>query len=232
MVNQVDHDDESDGDLVPRSVGRVLDLLEIVLEEGACNLTTAATSSGLTPTTALRHLRALEARGYVDRDDTGVFSAGPTLLRIAATLRDGGPLDGLVSAAQPQLSNLAATTGESAYLAVSDGATATYVATVESSRAIRHVGWVGQNITLEGTAVGEALAEPGTCATRTGAIEPDITAVSRALPAGGNLGIALSVIGPRHRFGSAERKRAEAALVTATDQLTRDLGFTPKAVAS
>ncbi len=70
-------------------------------------------------------------------------------------------LDRLAATAQPHLDRLAERTGESAYLAVSDGRTGTYVATAESSRAIRHVGWVGQNVELTGTALGAALAEPG-----------------------------------------------------------------------
>src|SRR6478735_2946653 len=142
---------ESDDELVPRSVGRVLDLLEIVLA-APCTLTAAAADAELTPTTALRHLRALEARGYVRRDGSGRYGAGPTVLRLAAALGDNGLLQRLTAAAQPHLDILAAATGESAYLAVSDGRTATYVATAESHRAIRHVGWVGQDVPLDGTA--------------------------------------------------------------------------------
>ena len=103
---------------VPRSIARVLDLFEIVLAERNCNLTAAAAASGLTPTTALRYLRALEARGYVDRDQSGDFSAGPTILRIAASLRSGTVLDRLAVTAQPHLDALARRTGESTYLAV------------------------------------------------------------------------------------------------------------------
>ena len=88
---------------VPRSIARVLDLFEIVLAERTCNLTAAANASELTPTTALRYLRALEARGYVDRDESGDFSAGPTILRIAASLRGGTVLDRLAAVAQPHL---------------------------------------------------------------------------------------------------------------------------------
>src|SRR6187200_183732 len=141
---------------LPRSIARVLDLFEIVLATGRCNLTTAAAASELTPTTALRYLRALEARGYVDRDASGDYSAGPTILRIAASVRGATALDRLTATAQPHLDRLAERTGESTYLAVSDGRTATYVATAESSRAIRHVGWVGQNVALAGTALGAA----------------------------------------------------------------------------
>ncbi len=209
---------------VPRSVGRVLDLLEIVLGAGSCNLTAAATASGLTPTTALRHLRALEARGYVERDAAGTFSVGPTMLRLGATLAETGPVERLVATAQPHLDALAEETGESTYLALSDGRIATYVATAESGRAIRHVGWIGQNVALDGTAVGEALKTPGRCVTRTGAVEPDITAISIAIPTDGKLGVALSIIGPQHRCTEPMRTQHERALTRTADQLSHQLG--------
>lgn len=212
-----------DGDTVPRSIGRVLDLLEIVLSEPR-NLTAAAQAAGLTPTTALRHLRALEARGYVTRDDSNTYAAGPTLRRLAAALRDGGPLDRLVAAAQPVLDELAAATGESAYLAIGDGRVATYVATAESERSIRHVGWIGQTVTLEGTAVGAAFHTPGRCTIRVGAVEPDIAAISYGLPPIGPLSAAISLIGPSHRFGRTERAGHETAVVEAATELTQRLG--------
>jgi len=208
---------------VPRSIARVLDLLEVVLAERNCNLTAAAHASDLTPTTALRYLRALEARGYVDRDEAGDFSAGPTILRIAASLRGGTVLDRLAAAAQPHLDALAERTGESSYLAVSDGRTGTYIATAESPRAIRHVGWIGQNVDIDGTALGAALAESGTTATRTGAVEADMTAMSRALPSNGKLGVAVSIVGPEHRFTDEHRVRHEVALEAAVDALAREL---------
>ena len=37
-------------------------------------------------------------------------------------------------------------------------------------------------------------------ATRTGAVEPDVTAMSLALPSIGKLGVAISIVGPSHRF--------------------------------
>ena len=227
----VEHNSEkaadSDAQAVPRSVGRVLDLLEAVLAERTSNLTAAATATGLTPTTALRHLRALEARGYLDRDGAGVFSAGPTMLRLAASLHDGGPLERLTEFAQPHLDHLVEQTGESAYLAVGDRRTATYVATSESNRAIRHVGWAGQNVSLERTAVGAALAEPGVVAIRTGAVEPDITAISLALPRITKLGIAISVIGPEHRLDAEACEHVARALARSRADLCRDLGIDP-----
>ena len=208
---------------VPRSISRVLDLFEIVLAERNCNLTAAATASQLTPTTALRYLRALEARGYVDRDESGDFSAGPTILRIAASLRGGTVLDRLASVVQPHLDDLAQLTGESTYLAVSDGRTGTYIATAESRRAIRHVGWIGQDVDLHGSALGAAFDEPGITATRTGAIEADTTAISRALPSNGKLGLAISIVGPEHRFSDDARKRHEEAIIATVDALAQEL---------
>ena len=120
-------------DAVPRAVGRALDLLEIVVDAGAINLSAAATAAGLTPTTALRYLRALETRGYVRRDDAGTFAAGRTVLHLGAAARHSGPVARLATAAQPVLDELTAATGESSYVAVSDGARAVYVATSESN---------------------------------------------------------------------------------------------------
>jgi IclR family acetate operon transcriptional repressor len=208
---------------VPRSISRVLDLFEIVLAERNCNLTAAASASELTPTTALRYLRALEARGYVDRDESGDFSAGPTILRIAASLRGGTVLDRLAAVTQPHLEELAQLTGESTYLAVSDGRTGTYIATAESPRAIRHVGWVGQDVDLHRSALGAALDEPGNTATRTAAIEADITAMSRALPANGKLGLAISIVGPEYRFTADTRRDHDSAITAAVDALAHEL---------
>lgn len=216
-------EDTSEDTGVPRSIARVLDLFEIVLAERTCNLTTAANTSDLTLTTALRYLRALEARGYLVRDDAGDYSAGPTILRIAASLRGGTVLDRLAAVAQSHLDALAEQTGESAYLAVSDGRKGTYVATAESSRAIRHVGWIGQDVDLEGSALGAALADPGTVAVRTGAVEADITAMSLALTETGKLGVAVSVVGPAHRFDDASRARHRGAIDAAVEAISTDL---------
>lgn len=213
----------SDDDAVPRSIARVLDLFEVVLAKSNCNLTTAANASELTPTTALRYLRALEARGYLVRDAAGDFSAGPTILRIAASLRGGTVLDRLAAVAQPYLDTLAEQTGESAYLAVSDGHMGTYIATAESAHMIRHVAWIGQDIDLKGSALGAALADPGVVSVRTGAVEADITAMSRALTETGKLGVAVSIAGPEHRFGMADQARHRVALDAAVDALTIDL---------
>ena len=126
-----------------RSAGRVLSLLDAVVTGGATGLTEAAGATGIPVSTALRHLRVLTARGYLVRDDLGRYSVGPSFVRVALAAFQSGPYARLTAAAQPALQRLAEATEESAYLAVRDGSEAVYIATVESHRAIRHVGWVG-----------------------------------------------------------------------------------------
>jgi urocanate hydratase len=217
----------TDHDLVPRSVGRAFDLLECVAESGETTLTEAAARTGLTPTTALRHLRALEARGYLHRDLDGAFSAGPTLLRLAAMARDDGPYARLIAAARPVLARLTELTGESSYLAVADGERAMYLATCESTRSVRHVGWVGKTVPIAGTAVGDALAGRPGVRVRTGTVEPDITAVSFGVTDGPTIAAALSIIGPAHRMDPHAITLATEALDEGARQLADQLGLAP-----
>ncbi len=214
-----------------RTTSRTLDLLEFVLAEGETNLTNAATAVDLTPTTALRHLKSLEARGYVHRDPLGLFSAGPTFLRLAASTLRVGPHAHLVTLAHPHLQVLAAETGESAYLAIRDGSEASYLATIESTRAIRHTGWLGRQVPIKGTAIGDVLSgQDGVCV-RTGAVEPDITAAAIGLWVDDQVIAALSVVGPTHRMDETQLAIAAEVLDTAARTLTLDLG-SPSAVAS
>jgi urocanate hydratase len=212
-------------DAVPRSLGRAFDLLEFIAGSGEASLTEAASHASLTPTTALRHLRALEARGYLHRDVDGSFSAGPTLLRLAAMARDEGPYARLVAAAQPVLDHLTAVTGESSYVAVADGKRAVYLATSESTRSVRHVGWVGKSVPLDGTAVGEALTGAPGARVRSGTVEPDITAVTIGVPDAATIMAALSIIGPAHRMDEAAIEVATGALREAADRLAGRLGL-------
>jgi IclR family transcriptional regulator, acetate operon repressor len=181
-------------------VERVLDVLETVVVADGINLTEVGDHNGLTPTTALRYLRALEARGYVRRDDDGSYRPGAELQRIASRVRVVDPVELLVARLRSTIERLADVTGETTYLAVADGDVARYVDGAESTRAIRHAGGVGQVLPLDGTAVGAALREPGEPVVVRGAFEPDITAVSFAM----SPDVAVSVVGPTHRMGDDE----------------------------
>ena len=192
---------------VSRSAERVLNLLDTVISNGTAGLTDAANETDIPVSTALRHLRVLTKRGYLIRDALGQYSVGPAFVRIALAAFQSGPYAQLTAAAQPGLERLAEATEESAYLAVRDRSEAVYIATVESRRAIRHVGWVGKSVPVEGTAVGAALlSEAPTPGTRpealfnTGAIEPDVTAVVAAIHGSSGVVGAFSILGPAERL--------------------------------
>ena len=205
-----------------RSAERVLTLLDTVITEGALSLTAAAVRTGMPASTALRHLRVLTDRGYVVKDDFGTYSVGPSFLRAALASLQSGPYARLTAAAQPQLERLVEATEESAYLAVRDGDEAVYIDSVEGRRAIRHVGWVGRVVPIDGTAVGEALLSvplaPGARPApifNTGAIEPDVTAVCAPIYGSAGLLAALSVLGPAERLVGRRLQTAATAVVEA-----------------
>ncbi len=206
-------------DDVPRSIGRVLDVLEVVVRRGPINLAAVAAATDLTPTTALRHLRALVTRDYVGRDERGAFSPGPALRHLAGVVVGAGGPASLVDVCRPVLAELAEVTGESAYLAVSAGDEAVYVATAESKQPLRHAGWVGRTVPLDGTAVGAALrGSPGTTLRR-GGVEPGVTAIAHAVRVGTEIVAALVVIGPSHRLRRAEVAVCRAAIGAAANRV-------------
>ena len=211
---------------VSRAAVRALDLLELVVREGRLSLSDAAGRLDLPTSTALRHLKTLQQLGYLARDEAGLFSAGPTFVRLALTALRDGPVAHLIATARPHLVSLATATGESSYLAVRDGAEAVYVASAESERAIRHVGWVGRSVPIEGTAVGAALTdESGAPHVNTGAAEPDVTAVVHGVAGpDGAIVAALSVLGPASRLEGDDLDRACTAVAGAAADLAADLG--------
>lgn len=206
-----------------RSAERVLALLDGVVTEGTLSLTAAAARADMPTSTALRHLRVLTGRGYLTKNDAGTYSVGTSFLRLALASLQSGPYARLIAAAQPGLERLVEATEESAYLAVRDGDEAVYIATVESRRAIRHVGWVGRSVPIDGTAVGQALrsapAEPGSrpdSVFNTGAIESDVTAVCAPVHGSSGPVAALSVLGPADRLTGRRLEAADAAVVEAS----------------
>ena len=195
-----------------RSAERALHLLDTVVTAGSISLGDAARVAGLPTSTALRHLRALEHDGYLDRDPHGAFSVGPTFLRLALTALREGPVAHLTKAAQPHLDRLAEVTGESAYLAVRERSRAVYIATAESTRAIRAVG-----TTLTGD--GEATVHRNT-----GAVEPDVSAaVAPVLGADGTVVAAISVLGPASRLDHTSIDAVTDAVLAAAGALEGDL---------
>ena len=221
-----------------RSAERVLALLDAVVAGGELSLTAAASQTEMPASTALRHLRVLTDRGYLVKDAAGSYSVGPAFVRTALASLQSGPYARLRAAAGPELERLVEATEESAYLAVRDGDAAVYIATVEGRRAIRHVGWVGRSVPIDGTAVGTALlaaplgrdARPAPVF-NTGAIEPDVTAVCAPVHGPDGAIAALSVLGPADRLTGPRLQMAADAVIEAAIATSAALFSAPPAPA-
>jgi IclR family transcriptional regulator, acetate operon repressor len=184
-----------------RAVERALGLLTEVCAEGAISLTECARRVDLPTSTALRLLRTLETADFVARDQRGFFRAGARLTQLGAAAMGRQTL---VAIAEPSLQRIAATTGETAYLGVlGPRGTALCVGMAEGTHAIRHVGWVGRTVTLEGSAIGSALlgavGADGYVAQRCTA-EPDVTAIAAPVWRPGGIAGAVGLVGPTHRI--------------------------------
>ena len=222
VANEANHPAAASSLHKSRSAERVLALLDTVITEGTLSLTEAAARTRMPASTALRHLRVLTDCGYLVKTGAGTYSVGTSFLRMALASLQSGPYARLIAVAQPELEHLVEVTEESAYLAVRDGDEAVYIATVEGRRAIRHVGWVGRSVPIDGTAVGEALVSdplaPGSRpapVVNTGAIEPDVTAVSVPICDSSGPIAALSVLGPADRLAGRRLETAATATVEA-----------------
>lgn len=204
---------------VSQSAARALSLLDVVITDGPLSLGGAASRTDMASSTALRHLRALVASGWLAQDSNGRYLGGPTSVRLALRLLGDSPFARLTQAAQPHLDGLVAATDESAYLAIRDGRDAVYVAIAESPRTIRHAGWVGRSVPIEGTAVGESLSAPFPrpggplpLAVNVGALEPDVAGVTVPVYDDHGVVAAFSVLGPVERLDGPARERAGRAL--------------------
>lgn len=191
-----------------RTVERALSLLALVCDEGSISLSDSARSVGLAPSTALRLLRTLESKGFVHRDDNGMFHAGARIIQIGASALGRQEL---VRTAEPALRRIVDASGETSYLSILGvGDRALYIGMVEGTHAVRHTSWVGRTIPLDGTAVGAVLRghvpDCGYMVVRS-TVEPDVSAVAAPITWAGGIVGALSVVGPTYRI---DDERAEA----------------------
>lgn len=211
----------------PRSSDRVLQLLFVV--GGAAHgvsLTEAAALVGLAPSTALRQLRSLEASGLLSRSDVDqLYRPGPALIKLSRTVFVG---HSLASAAQPFLEALARETGESAYLAISQGhGQAVYVATAQGHHALRHSGWLGRGFASAGTAAGAALrgrTDADGAVSRVGKLEVGITAVGAPVRTANGVIAAINIVGPTFRLLGDQLNATRATVVASAAQLSETLG--------
>ena len=152
--------DTDDGGEVPaarsstvQSVERAIDLLEAMADAGGIvGLSHLAATSGLPLPTIHRLVRTLAGRGYVRQESSREYALGPRLVRLGDT---AGRLVGVW--AQPRLTGLVDALGESANLALMEGAQVVYVAQAPGRHSMRMFTEVGRRVSPHCTAVGKAL---------------------------------------------------------------------------
>lgn len=136
-----------------QSVGRALDVLEVLAEEGGdVGLSDLAARTGLPYGTVHRLLRTLASRGYVRQNDDRKYALGAALLRL------GDAAERLFALrARPYLAQLVDISGETANLAVLEGDAAVYASQVQSRHRLRIFAEVGRHVLPHCTAVGKIL---------------------------------------------------------------------------
>ncbi|WP_033295486.1 IclR family transcriptional regulator [Amycolatopsis jejuensis] len=144
---------EHDGDRV-QSVLTAFQLLEhMTAAGGELGLSQLATESGVPTATIHRMLQTLAQFGYVRQEPaTRQYTLGPELIHLGGS---AGRLLG--SWARPALDRLVRETGETASLAVLDGAEIVYLAQVPSPHTLRMLTELGRRVPAHCTAAGKAL---------------------------------------------------------------------------
>jgi len=138
---------------VLRNAMAVLDLF--TLDRAELGVVEAAALLNRHKSTVSRWMSAMEEAGLLDRDaTTGRYRVSMRLAALGEVARRGTSLQRI---ARPILEELAATTGETANLAVLDGNVAVNIEVAESPQPIMHVGWVGRRLPLHASASGKAL---------------------------------------------------------------------------
>ena len=136
-----------------QSVGRVLDLLEIVADAGGqIGLSELATRSGLPLPSIHRLVRTMVARGYMRQLPNRRYALGARLIPLGQA---AGTMLG--TWAQPVLTELVDALGESANLAVLDHDAVMYIGQVPSRHAMRMFTEPGRRVPVHCTGVGKAL---------------------------------------------------------------------------
>lgn len=141
-----------------QSVGRALDILEILADEGGeMAISDIAAATDLPLPTIHRLLRTLVARGYAHQTPRRRYALGARLVPLGEMAEIA-----IGESARPALMDLVSRVDESASLAKRDLERALYVGHVSSTQSMRMYTKVGGRVPLHATGVGKMLLAMGT----------------------------------------------------------------------
>jgi IclR family acetate operon transcriptional repressor len=136
-----------------QSVERAFEVLELLAESGReLSLSEITAATGRPAPSVHRLVRTLVALGYVRQEASRRYALAPGLIRLG----DGAARQ-FGTWANPLLAELFDKVGESANMAILDGAHALYVAQVAGRHSMRMFTEVGRRVPLHSTGVGKAL---------------------------------------------------------------------------
>lgn len=206
-----------------RAVERALALLSHVCEVGEVTLTDAARAVGLSPATALRLLRTLEAEGYVLRGESG-YRPGARSIQIGAQAMAH---HALVAVADDVLDDLLDQVNENLYLGMESGDSILYVAGRLGRRPVGLESWLGRTIPRVGTAAGEVFDRrvgADRVAVVRGGADVESTSISAPILVADQVIASLSVVVPHHRATDEAIADISGRLLVAVQQIAARLG--------
>jgi DNA-binding IclR family transcriptional regulator len=137
------------------SVGRALDVLELVADHPDLTRGQLAARSGLTKVTLFRILANLERRGYVRREPgVGGYRLGMKVMHLAGRLDQSFDIR---ATARPVLEQLRRDADETVNLAVPVDGQVAYIDILESSHGLRMAASIGRTDEPHATALGKAM---------------------------------------------------------------------------
>ena len=143
-------------------------------DSGSLNPREIARRAELPGSVVSRVLPQMVQSDLVSAEADGTYRLGLELVSLSSRV---GWVDHVRVAAWPHLVWLRDTTHETANLILRDGSHTLHVDQVESRYSLRHSGWVGRRVPLEGTATGVAFAAPWTSHVAADAVELRVTAI-------------------------------------------------------
>lgn len=218
------------------AVERALDLMDAFRgSDRSLSLADISTRTGLFKSTALRLAGTLEHRGYLYRNPDGSYRIGAKPFFLGAMYQASFQEGDVIMLA---LQKLAEATGESASYNVRCSAERLCLFRVNSPQIIRDNVYVGDMRPLNRGAAGRLLmafsrplnsrfaaVRKRLIASSAGEIEAHMSGLAAPVFDGaGNVLAALTLSGPRSRFGAAAVARMEKTLRRAAKQLSDELG--------
>jgi DNA-binding IclR family transcriptional regulator len=194
-----------------------------VLERGPQSLAELVAATGLTRATAHRLAVALEAHGFVRRDEDGRFTLGLRLIGLGHAAAEAVPgwLD-----ARPALAWLQEQTGESVQLYVRDRDVRVCVESLEAPHELRTIVPVGARLPLDRGSGGRVLRDGAASGWVESVEERQAGVASVSAPVvdpSGRVVAAVSVSGPVDRTTRTPGRRYGAAVAEAARRISRSL---------